>query len=91
MKYALIYADGMTPVAMLQANLGNEEIFSSLASAKTGFRETIDVTLRSGIATADGGPWAQVCPLSSWDGITYTDPGYQLTVGPRGGIRQESY
>jgi hypothetical protein len=92
--YVICYADGLTPIGAWQSlHLHAPDTMPtapSLAAARETFRELARGTYRDGIPTDDGGPWADVVPADSWDGITYAvDGAYRLTVGPRGGIRAE--
>lgn len=97
-RYVVLYADGMTPIVYLQAAIPDPSAAVSeglaartLAEAVEIFRERIRATYRDGVATDDGGPWADVVSIGAWDGATYGQdtPAVRLTVGPRGGIRRE--
>ena len=79
--------------AALQANPwpeppGDDNRARTLADIRPLFERTARALGVDGTPTDQGGPWADVYPEDTWDGISYGDyPSYRVTVTARGAVR----
>lgn len=97
--YALLYNDGMTSVSTWQAHNTNDhgDIVGSnvidvttLRHAEETFGDLARQTMRD-IPTDDGGASADIMRVDPERKVPYGEPLYRLTIGPRGGIRRETF
>jgi hypothetical protein len=90
-KYVVLYHDGIGPYSPFPEMPETENTASTLDECRRMFARWAREGYRDA-PTDEGGAWADVDLVSSWDGVSYGDGHlYRLTLGPRGGIITEKW
>jgi hypothetical protein len=90
-KYVVLFHDGIHP-AFEQDPPADDIRAGSLDEVREVFERIARATLRDGVPTDEGGPWADVYREQDWDGISYGDcPAYRVTVTARGAVRVDRW